>query len=394
MVSITKGFKEVFANSSVREELAPYINNQILGHVSGEIPIIEDGAEGTLLRTALIKGKMTVSVSSDNTPDKILPSKPSTIKICGTNLMSMNVIPEKTAAGLTISCDGETARLCGSCTGLNSGLVSLAKNDAQETLHIEVLSGTSKKGGMYFPKGVWLGFKTQRYVYTPDCGTAAWKNSPWITNDTVLSDDFSMRFWMTPGSTPDLPYEKYRETSFALPENIVLYATPDNAYQDTFDAAIGVLTKRCGVELLKDGSISEYSPAAEAVDWVTSSSYIPNAVCYTVIDGKVDSTASTDWAGKIKFSLDKTALGIFETDTQEQATAKIAAFFGDSYTIAPLNTPVTELYSFVDIPLPKEKSAIFSDQGDIELEYCKNMNTVYNALEKRVSDLEESLNMK
>lgn len=391
MKTQTKGLKKIFANSSIREELAPYINNQILGHSSGQIPVVEDGAEGTLLRSALIKGKMTVTLSGDNMPDKIVPTTPAFIKICGMNLMPMTVIPEKTAAGLTVSCDGETIRLSGSCTGLNSGLVTLAKNDAQETLHIEVLSGSCQNGGMYFPKGVWLGFKTQRYIYTPDCGTAIWKNSPWITDDTVLSDNFSMRIWMTPGVSPEIPYEKYRETRFELPENIVLYATPDNAYQDTFDAATGILTNKCGIELLKYGSVSEYSPAAGIVDWVTSSAYVPNAACYTVVDGKVDDTAAADWAGKIKFTLDKTALGILETDSQEQAAAKIAAYFGDSYIIAPLKTPVIEQLSPVEIPLPKEKSTIFSDQGDIELEYCKNINTAYLTLESRVSELENLL---
>lgn len=388
MKSITKGIKELFGHSSSRKELAPYINNQILGHVSGGIPIIEDGAEGTLLRSALIKGKMTVSTSNDNIPDTITPSEPAFIKICGMNLMTMKVIPEKTSAGLTISCDGETAKLSGSCTGLNLNLLALAKKDAEARLHMEVLSGTCRDGGMYFPKGKWLGFKTQSYLYTPDCGGAWNYDTPWITDNAVLSDDFSIRFWMTPGNTPNVPYEKYRESSFALPENIVLYATPDNTYQDTFDAVSGVLTNRCGVELLKDGAISEYSQASESVDWVTSSIYVPNAVCYTIIGGKVDSTAATDWAGKIKISLNKAALGIFETDTQEQAAAKIIEYLGDSYIIAPLDTPVIEQLAAADIPLPKEKSTIFSDQGDIELEYCKNMNTAFLALEKRVSALE------
>lgn len=60
----------------LRSEIAPYLRNQFVGQASGETPVIEDGAEGTFLRAAVLKGKTTVIAGEDGKADIVMPSAP------------------------------------------------------------------------------------------------------------------------------------------------------------------------------------------------------------------------------------------------------------------------------------------------------------------------------
>lgn len=60
----------------LRLEIEPYLRNQFIGQASGERPVAEGAAEGTALRTALLKGKTTVITGDGANTDTLLPSAP------------------------------------------------------------------------------------------------------------------------------------------------------------------------------------------------------------------------------------------------------------------------------------------------------------------------------
>lgn len=59
-----------------RREIEPYLRNQFVGQASGETPVIADGAEGILLRSAILKGKTTIIAGEGNKADTVVPSVP------------------------------------------------------------------------------------------------------------------------------------------------------------------------------------------------------------------------------------------------------------------------------------------------------------------------------
>ena len=60
----------------LRLEIEPYLRNQFIGQASGQRPVAEGAAEGTELRTALLKGKTTVITGDGANTDTLLPSAP------------------------------------------------------------------------------------------------------------------------------------------------------------------------------------------------------------------------------------------------------------------------------------------------------------------------------
>ena len=240
-----------------------------------------------------------------------------------------------------------------------------------------------------------LEFKTLT-KYFPN-GTANWKGNPrWITNDCVFTDDFTCRIWATPGNTPDMPYEPYREQEILLPEGLSLYGTPDG-FRDTYDVVSGLLTSRCTKLPLASGWLFSYSTEAETVTWITNPHYAPGKQYYLVHNGTV-TMDTIDWQGKIILGINKADAGITSADTAEDASQKVREYFAGSYAILPLKQPATEQLMPASVCLPSGNATVLADQGDTEAVFCRDINRAYldlleynTSLEARIAQLESGV---
>lgn len=239
------------ARRELAEQYGPYWNNQVAGKASGATAEISGAAAGTVIKSLIISGGTSVGAGAAEGQADAYPAAPSKVYMCGTNLLKLKQ-DTRTAGGLTMSCDGDLIAIGGKCTGTNLYVLEkLTRFDVPFTLHVQVLTGSATGAGMYFTSNALVGFKTQTR-YFPN-GITNWKGSPrWITDSTVFTDDFTCRIWATPGNTPDMPYEPYREQEILLPEGLSLYGTPDG-FRDTYDVVSGLLTSRCTKLLLASG---------------------------------------------------------------------------------------------------------------------------------------------
>nr|DAL84768.1 MAG TPA: collagen triple helix repeat protein [Caudoviricetes sp.] len=381
---------ESYDDTEMRASIAalqPYTNNQVTARKFGTAVLLQDGAQGTQLRAAVIGGMMRVTTGKDGAPDTILPSAPDKITLNGTNMLLLRP-DSRVAGGLTVSCDGDVIAIGGKCTGTNLYVFDkLSRFDAPFTLHVQVLTGSATGAGMYFTADVLVGFKTQTR-YFPN-GVTNWNGAPrWVTNSTVFTDDFTCRIWATPGNTPDMPYEPYREQAVPIPPEVLLYATPNAEYQDTYDAASGLMTNRCSLLRMTSGWIYAYSTAADTVTWITNPYYQPSKRYYYVHNGRVTDTGTTDWQGKISMVISKSDAGITADDTAATATQKIKTYFGDAYAILPLKTPATEQLAAAPVTLPAGNVTITAAEGDIDVTYCKDIDAAYTDMVRYTTELE------
>ena len=383
------------ARRELAEQYGPYWNNQVAGKASGATAEISGAAAGTGIKSLIISGRTSVGAGAAEGQADAYPAAPSKVYMCGTNLLKLKQ-DTRTAGGLTMSCDGDLISISGTCKGTNLYVLEkLTRFDVPFTLHVQVLTGSSTGAGMYFDSTNLIAFKTLT-KYFPN-GTANWKGSPrWITDSTVFTDDFTCRIWATPGNTPDMPYEPYREQEILLPEGLSLYGTPDG-FRDTYDVVSGLLTSRCTKLLLASGWFFSYSTEGETVTWITNQYYTERKQYYLVHDGTV-TTHTTDWQGKISMTVNKSDVGINAEDTLESATRKAREYFASSYAILPLKQPATEQLMPASVCLPSGNATVLADQGDTEAVFCRDINGAYlnlleytTSLEARIAQLESGV---
>ncbi|GEM_PF-1565769 len=376
----------------LEEQYKPYWNNQVTGKASGAAAEISGAAAGTELKSLVISGNTSVGAGAEEGQADAFPVTPSKVYLCGTNLLKLKQ-DTRTTGGLTMTCDGDIISIAGTCKGTNLyALEKITRFDIPFTLHIEVLSGGSTGNGMYFDSNHLIAFKTLTR-YFPN-GTLNWKGNPrWITNDCVFTEDFSCRIWVTPGNTPDMPYEPYREQEILLPEGLTLYGSPDG-FRDIYDAASGLLTNRCTKLPLTGGWIFSYSPEAATVTWITNPYYAASKQYYLVHNGTV-TTHTTDWQGKISMTVSKSDAGITAEDTAGTAAQKIRTYFASSYAILPLKQPTAAQLAPVSVRLDSGRVTVLAEQGDTEAVFCRDINGAYvdlleyaTSLEARIAQLE------
>lgn len=389
---------ESYDDTALRASIAalqPYAANQVTARKFGAAVLLQDGAPGTQLRAAVISGRMRVATGQDSAPDTILPSAPDRMILGGSNLLRLQIVDNVTAGGITYSCDGDIMRISGTSTGTSLPMVdTIIRPDAPLTVHVEVLSGSSAGDGVYFGSSLLLPFVTGAQ-YCPLGVTIGDGGTPWLAAGTSFTADFTCRVWVTPGNTSGLPHEAYREQAVALPDEVLLYATPNAEYQDTYDAASGVLTGRCAVLRMTSGWIYAYNAAAATVMWITNPYYQSNKRYYYVHDGRVTDTNTTDWQGKISMTINKADVGITAEDTATTASQKLKAYFGGAYAILPLKTPITEQLQAVPVMLPAGNVTVTASEGDIDVTYIKDIDAAYTdmvryttGLEARIAQLE------
>lgn len=362
---------------------------------AGTLVFLKDGVKSTKLRSGTLTGFSTVQSSENGAEQVLLPSQPGCIMQTGTNIL-------KTAdssfinGGLTISCQDGIISIDGTSSGAElSVLDRIVRYDLPFTLHVQVLSGNSSGDGMYITPDTLIPFQTQTY-YFPN-GIAPWNGQPRpIVEGTVFSGGFTCRIWATPGNTPDEPFETYSETQFPLPEGLALYSTPNGEYCDSFDILSGIKTSRCGIYSLKEGWIYSYSAASDHIVWITNAMFLSNKKYYLVRNGTVTDVKLTDWQGKIQISLPKSEAGITAGDTVVQASTKMLAYWDEAYAVVPLKTETKEKMAPVPKILVKSKKCTFcADEGNLSVEYCRDLNAAYTevinnvkALETRIAQLE------
>lgn len=389
---------ESYDDTALRASVAalqPYAANQVTARKFGAAVLLQDGAPGTQLRTAVISGRMRVATGQDGTPDTILPSAPDRVILGSSNLLKLQTVDSVTAGGITYSCDGDIIRISGTSAGASLPMVdTIIRPDAPLTVHVEVLSGSAAGDGMYFGESLLLPFVTGAQ-YCPLGVTIGDGGTPWLAAGTSFTTDFTCRVWVTPGNTSGLPYEAYREQAVALPNEVLLYATPNAEYQDTYDATSGVLDSRCSVLRMTSGWIYAYNAAAATVMWITNPYYQSNKRYYYVHDGHVTDTNTTDWQGKISMTINKADVGITAEDTAATASQKLRAYFGDAYAVLPLKTPTTEQLQAVPVTLSAGNITVAAAEGDIDVTYIKDIDAAYTdmvryttGLEARIAQLE------
>lgn len=375
--------------------LQPYADNQVTARKFGTAALLQDGAQGTQLRTAVIGGMMRVTAGQDGAPDTIFPSVPDRVILGGTNMLLLQTVDSYASGGIAYSCDGDVIRISGTSTGASLPMVDkIIRPDAPLTLHIDVITGSSTGAGIYFGQTQLIPFATGTW-YCPLGAMISNGGALWLADGTSFTDNFSCRIWVTPGNTPDMSYEPYREQSVPMPPEVLLYATPNAEYQDTYDAATGVLTNRCSLLRMTSGWIYAYSTAVDTVTWITNPYYQPSKRYYYVHNGHVTDTSTTDWQGKISMVISKSDAGITADDTAATASQKIKTYFGDAYAILPLKLPTSEQLAAAPVTLPAGDVTITAAEGDIDVTYCKDIDAAYTdmvryttALEARIAQLE------
>lgn len=389
---------ESYDDTQLRAAIAaiqPYADNQIANRKFGTALLLSDGAKGTALRSAVISGAMCVTTGQGGAPDTILPAVPNHFIFGGSNVLKLCTVDGVADGGITYACDGDILRISGTSTGASLPMVdTILRPDAPLTVHLEVLSGSSTGSGMYFGSGLLIPFATGTW-YCPLGVSIRDGGMPWLPEGTAFTDDFTCKIWITPGNTPDAPYEMYKaQTYVSLPIEVLLYATPGEEYQDTYDAVSGALTHNCSVLQMASGWLYAYNVATSTVTWITDPAYRPNKRYYYVHNGRVE-TATTDWQGKIQLVLQKSDLGITADDTAATAAQKARTYWGDAYAIIALKTPKTETLAPVSVILPAGNITIAATEGDIDVTYCKDADIAYTnmvryttGLEARIAQLE------
>lgn len=363
---------------------------------SGNLIFLEQGVKNTNLRSGVINGLSSIQAGQSGEEYALCPSQPSFITETGTNILK-TADGSFTNGGLTCSCQNGIISIDGTSTGSDfSSLDRIVRYDAPFTLHIQVLSGSSTGSGMYFTPDTLLAFQTQTKYFAN--GIEPWNGHPRrIATGTAFSGGFTCRIWATPGDTPNEPYQTYAETMFPLPEGLSLYSTPSAECCDSFDILTGIRTSRCGIYSLKTGWIYGYSAASENIIWITNDLFLSNKKYYFVRNGTVTGTNLTDWQGKIQISLPKSAAGITSSDTGAQASAKMFAYWGDAYAVVPLKKQVIEQFKGLPkIPLLNGRCTLCADSGELDVEYCRELNGAYDdiiqytkTLESRIAQLEK-----
>ena len=365
----------------------------LTGTESGKLVSITQGVAGTKLHEAVVKGETIIKEKTDGTHE-ISACAVASYTENGSNILKLKE-DQRTEGGLTVSCDGDVISISGTCTGTNLyALDKLTRFDAPFTLHIQVLSGSSSGTGMYFSPDILVELKTQTQ-YFPN-GIPNWDGNPrWFANGTTFTEDFSCRIWATPGDSAEIPYEKYTEQNFGLPEEITLYSTPQNEYRDTYDILTGLKTENCAVVPMSTGWLYDFSEQSENVVWITATVSPENKNYYYYHNGTVTDTAVTDWQGKIQIEFSKAELGIASSDTEARAREKVLSYFGDAFAVVPLKTPQIQQYGPVSIRLPDGECVYSCNMGELSLIYERDQDAAFqellayaDSLEARITQLE------
>lgn len=356
---------------------------------SGRLVAVTQGVAGTKLHEAVVLGETAVKEATDGT-QALSASAVTAFTENGTNILKLKE-GQRTAGGLTVSCDGDVIAISGTSVGTNLySLDTLARFDIPFTLHIQVLSGSSAGSGMYLSPDTLIAFKTQA-KYFPD-GIPAWNGNPrWITDNTVFTSDFTCRIWATTGDSSAAPYKKYTEQKYSLPNEIALYSTPQNEFRDTYDILSGIKTANCAVVPMTAGWLYGYSEQPEHVVWITSAVSPVNKRYYFCHNGTVTDTAVTDWQGKLQLTLSKELLGITNSDTAVQAKDKVLSYFGGAYAVVPLKTPQIQQYPPVSARLLNGQCNCSSNTGELLLTYEREQNAAYQELLSFARSLEERI---